>query len=211
MRAFYLLALAATLAQASIQEHFTAPKDLDSWSTDKLQDYLSDYGLTSPATTHKQLLQLAKAKNDQLAKAAASVQDAVTSAASSAASEASSATYALSHKLNDATDYIFSVWEDSDLAEWLETHGIKDKPASRNGLLAAVREDYVTTVDHIYDGWTDSTIGKWLADHGVTPKDPKRKDLLEQMQDHFYTAEDKVYSAWDDAKIRAWLAENDAQ
>ncbi|BEJ12130.1 hypothetical protein CspHIS471_0205900 [Cutaneotrichosporon sp. HIS471] len=191
---------------------------VDAWDESQLREWLLEQGIISPASKPEQLRILAKHKVSRLSSAVfggptdhakASVESAA-SEVSSHASAAAGMTYNwASGKLDDTRDYVFSKWDNSDLEDWLEVHGvIKPNPVSRNGLLAAVREAYTKTLTPIYDSWETSTIRQWLIDHHVVPTPKSRRDeLLEMMRENYYGASDKVYTAWDDNKLRKWLVD----
>lgn len=155
----------------------------------------------------------AESAASEISKSAQSAANWGSKSASSAHSQASAAAASAYNwatgKLDDSKDYVFSKWDDSDLEDWLEVHGyVKPKPASRNALLAAVRDAYSKTVGPVYNAWDQSTIHHWLVDHHVVaPTETKRDKLLELMKENYYSDSDKVYTRWEESKMRDWLVD----
>lgn len=114
------------------------------------------------------------------------------------------------HELDDAKDYVYSAWDESQLHAWIVEHHVLPAPAptGKAALLAAVSKAYTSTTGAVYESWSDSTLREWLAEHGVVPPSNKREDLLKTIKDAYYDTKDKVYTAWDDATKRNWLVDN---
>lgn len=86
----------------------------------------------------------------------------ISSGASGASKSASSiyaqATAQVNKQLDDASDYVFSSWDDNQLRDWLVEHKvIKSKTeARRDELLSYARDSYTATVNAPYEAFSDS-------------------------------------------------------
>jgi len=88
---------------------------------------------------------------------------------------------------------------------------IKSKQqATRDELLAKMRDAYASTTTPVWKAWSDSYLHQWLVDRGYIKSDfaKKRDDLVAYMQSYYYDVEDKVYSNWSDKELKAWLVEH---
>ncbi|KAI0790990.1 hypothetical protein C8Q75DRAFT_758816 [Abortiporus biennis] len=112
-------------------------------------------------------------------------------------------------KLEDSKDYVYSTWDDNQLRSYLVQKGvIKSKQqATRDELLAKMKETYVKTASPVWQAWSDSYIRDWLVDHGVVKTDTQktRDQLVADMNNYYYDTKDYVYSTWSDNQIRSWL------
>jgi hypothetical protein len=200
----------------------TTDSVIEGWSDSQVREYLVDHGIISPASTHEQLVLLAKHKAADLRSAvgrasgpeasAASLASQASTAAHSAASAVqsgvrSAASYA-ARSLDDARDYVFSDWSDSDLTGWLRVHDVlpSPQPTARHDLLRYVRDAYTKLSTPVYKAWSNSYLHEWLEENGiVSPPQTAREKLLELMEENYYDAKDKVYTNWKEATIRQWL------
>lgn len=105
---------------------------------------------------------------------------------SSFATKATDATYGT---FDEAEDYVYSTWNDNQLRSWLEQHGyIKTKQqATRDEMLAKMKEVYASATDPIYSAWSDSYMRKWLIDHNIMSEPPtQREKLINSMNEYYY-------------------------
>jgi hypothetical protein len=99
------------------------------------------------------------------------------------------ATNAAHDTFDETKDYVYSTWNDNQLRSWLEQHGyIKTKQqASRDEMLARMKEVYASTTDPIYSAWSDSYMRKWLIEHNVMSEPPtQREKLINTMNEYYY-------------------------
>jgi len=140
---------------------------------------------------------------------AASLSDEAYKSASSAYAQA---TQFANKKLDDTKDYVYSTWDDNQLRAYLEDKGvIKTKSqATRDELLAKVKEVYVSATDPVYHAWNDSYMKQWLVAHGIIRSDAqkKRDEYVALLKKYYYTPQDKVWSSWSDSQLKAWLVKN---
>jgi hypothetical protein len=144
--------------------------------------------------------------------ASASASSAAVEASRSAASAYATASAFTSRKMNDATDYVYSSWDDNQLRTYLENKGvIKPKQqATRDELLTRMKSTFSTTTDPAYNAWSNSYMRQWLIAHGIikSDHDAKRDYYLEQLKTYYYTPQDKVWNTWSDSDTKAWLVKN---
>jgi len=105
-------------------------------------------------------------------------------------------------------DWLYSTWSESDLKEWLDTHGIPaPQPTTRDKLIASVRRNSrvaslkasdaaasasasaanaaQTLSDKLLDSWSDSQIKEWADENGIkVPQGSKRNELLAIARKH---------------------------
>ncbi|KAK9353103.1 hypothetical protein V1523DRAFT_412097 [Lipomyces doorenjongii] len=168
------------------EETYTNVKDwiFDSWSESVLKKFLDEHHFgSSAAATKDALLKKVKDNYDYIAKSAKS-------------------------KSNDASDWLFDAWSDSDLADWLVSHGYNvPKKHTRKDLIrlikkysyeAAQRATYAKdraqivfnnlhenildatgqVKDSAFDSWSESDLKRWLDEHGIPVPQPSKKDEL---------------------------------
>jgi len=118
-------------------------------------------------------------------------------------------------------NWLYSTWSESDLKEWLDTHGIPaPQPTTRDKLVASVRRNSrlaslrasdlaasasksaaaaaETLSDKLLDSWTDSQIKAWADKNGIkVPQGSKRQELLAIARKHRaqLTGDNVSYSA----------------
>jgi len=118
-------------------------------------------------------------------------------------------------------NWLYSTWSESDLKEWLDTHGIPaPQPTTRDKLIASVRRNSriaslkasdlaasasksaaaasQTLSDKLLDSWTDSQIKAWADKNGIkVPQGSKRQELLAIARKHRaqLTGDNVSYSA----------------
>ncbi|KAL4253753.1 hypothetical protein ABKN59_002957 [Abortiporus biennis] len=197
----------------------------DSWDESRLREFLLEQGVVEPSGTREQLVLLAKQRYDALSSVASSYSASVSSLASQASgtvygdtkSQASKsvvsyyaqATDDARRKLEDSKDYVYSTWDDNQLRSYLVQKGvIKSKQqATRDELLAKMKETYVKAASPVWQAWSDSYIREWLVDHGVVKTDTQktRDQLVADMNNYYYDTKDYVYSTWSDNQLRSWL------
>jgi hypothetical protein len=118
-------------------------------------------------------------------------------------------------------NWLYETWSESDLKEWLDTHGIPaPQPTTRDKLIASVRRNArvaslrmadaqasasksaadatQTLSDKLLDSWTDSQIKEWADKKGIkVPQGSKRNELLAIARKHRaqLTGDNASYSA----------------
>ncbi|KAF8858075.1 meiotic sister chromatid recombination protein-like protein Ish1/Msc1 [Acephala macrosclerotiorum] len=118
-------------------------------------------------------------------------------------------------------NWLYASWSESDLKEWLDTHGIPaPQPTTRDKLIASVRRsarvaslkmadmqasasksasDAARTLsDKLLDSWSDSQIKEWADKNGIkVPQGSKRNELLAIARKHRaqLTGDNASYSA----------------
>jgi len=105
-------------------------------------------------------------------------------------------------------NWLYETWSESDLKEWLDTHGIPaPQPSTRDKLIASVRRnarltslqmaEYQASVsksaastvqtlsDKMLESWSDSQILQWADENGIrVPQGSKRNELLAIARKH---------------------------
>jgi hypothetical protein len=122
----------------------------------------------------------------QATKSASSLSSQASASVSSFATRATDATY---EGFDETKDYVYSTWNDNQLRSWLEHHGyIKTKQqATRDEMLAKMKEAYASATDPIYHAWSDSYMRKWLIEHNVMSEPPtQREKLMNAMNEYYY-------------------------
>jgi hypothetical protein len=118
-------------------------------------------------------------------------------------------------------NWLYETWSESDLKEWLDTHGIPaPQPTTRDKLVASVRRNAriaslkladtqasasksaaaaaQTLSDKLLDSWSDSQIKEWADKNGIkVPQGSKRNELLAIARKHRaqLTGDNVSYSA----------------
>jgi hypothetical protein len=124
-------------------------------------------------------------------------------------------------------NWLYETWSESDLKEWLDTHGIPaPQPTTRDKLIASVRRNAriaslkladvqasasksaadatQTLSDKLLDSWSDSQIKEWADKNGIkVPQGSKRNELLAIARKHRaqLTGENVSYSAKSAASV----------
>ncbi|RKF73688.1 Stress response protein ish1 [Golovinomyces cichoracearum] len=105
----------------------------DTWSTDKLKEYLASSGNKAS----EQISKKAGATRDQLLSAA---QDSYTTASKSSGSAYASVTSYLAQQTDAAKDSVFDSWSESELKNYLDSYGVPvPQGSTRNSLIAWAR------------------------------------------------------------------------
>ncbi|PSS20037.1 hypothetical protein M430DRAFT_18219 [Amorphotheca resinae ATCC 22711] len=105
-------------------------------------------------------------------------------------------------------DWLYETWSESELKEWLDTHGVPvPQPTSRDKLIASVRRnsriaslrladmkasasksaaDTIETLsDALLDSWSDSQLKEWADKNGIkVPQGSKRNELIAIARKH---------------------------
>lgn len=150
-----------------------------SWTESTLKAFLDKHGIPSPQPrTRDSLLKVARENYQSIA---------------TKAGENTPSLY--------PGNWLYETWSESDLKEWLDTHGFPaPQPTSRDKLIASVRRNarlasnraadasaaasasaaaasnYLS--DALLDAWSDSQIKEWLDKNGVkVPQGSKRNEL----------------------------------
>ena len=140
-------------------------------------------------------------------------------------------------------DWILDTWSDSQLAAFLDRHGIPvPQPRKRDTLLAKARENYDAVAkklgeasaypgNWLYEAWSDSELKNWLDTHGFPAPQPSTRDKLiasvrrnsrlaylksqEQMasasasaQAAYATLTDKIIDAWGESDLKSFADRN---
>ncbi|KAK9465650.1 hypothetical protein V1512DRAFT_265537 [Lipomyces arxii] len=171
------------------EETHTHIKDwiFDSWSDSALKRFLDEHQFgASAATTRDALLKKIKANYDHIAKNAKNAKS----------------------ETQEASSWLFNAWSDSELADWLTSHGY-DVPrnSDRNTLISLIKKysyqasnqavgaknsaqavfqkmnaemlDTTGAVkDTVFDTWSESQLKLFLDKHGVPVPQPTKKDKL---------------------------------
>jgi hypothetical protein len=148
----------------SAQKTFSSIRQdsFDAWDESALRSWLLEQGVVAPKDKKEELVLLAKQRYKSYLDAGKRwnkwATDSVSSAASTASSYAAAATNEVSRNLNDATDYVYSSWDDNRIRGYLEGKGVlKTKEEKRRDeLLAMMREHYAKVADPAWDAWSTS-------------------------------------------------------
>jgi O-methyltransferase involved in polyketide biosynthesis len=112
-------------------------------------------------------------------------------ATQSVSSAAAKATDNVKETLNDATDYVYSTWDDNQLRSYLEQHGYIRTHAqvTRDEMLAKMRDTYASAADPVWSAWSDSYMRKWLIERGLVSEPPTtREKLVGSMNQYYYNS-----------------------
>jgi hypothetical protein len=73
---------------------------------------------------------------------------------------AAQATREAARMLDDAKDYVYSTWDDSQLEAYLRDKGVltEKTTSTRQELLAKMQDAYAKTADPVWEAWSDSYI-----------------------------------------------------
>jgi hypothetical protein len=150
---------------------------LDSWSDSQLKAFCDKHGIPVPQP-HK--------RDTLLQKARSNYETVATKLGETAAYPG---------------DWLYQTWSDSDLKEWLDSHGYPaPQPSTRDSLIAAVRRNsrsaslkaqelassasasaaaaYQTVTDQLIDSWSESDLKEFLDKNGVqVPQGTKANEL----------------------------------
>jgi hypothetical protein len=117
----------------------------------------------------------------------------------------------MAHYYYNTKDKIYSSWSDSDLHQWLVSHGVikSDAQIKRDKLEKLVESNYSGAQDTIWSAWSESQMRDWLIDHGYLRTDAQktRDELVKIMNAKYENAASKTaaYLVWPDARLRAYL------
>lgn len=143
-----------------------------SWSDSQLRQYLLDQGVISPSSKREELVQLAREYGLEASKSVSSTYARATAAAGDAAHTVESAAhYAvvtapaeaydyLSDQFDNARDFVYSSWTDSDLHNWAVEHDLvkSEQRKRRDEYLDLIRKPYNDAANNVYDTWSDSRL-----------------------------------------------------
>ncbi|UZP35663.1 hypothetical protein NXS19_003479 [Fusarium pseudograminearum] len=152
---------------------------LDTWTESQLKAFADKHGIPAPQPRQRDTL-LQKARS-------------------------SSSYEAIAKKANQASSYpgnwLYETWSESDLKEWLDTHGFPaPQPMTRDKLIASVRRNsrlaylkaqdqaasatasaqgaYATLTDMIIDAWSESQLKEFCDKNGIAvPQGTKANEL----------------------------------
>lgn len=168
------------------EEGYTNVKDwiLDTWTDSQLKAFCDHHGIPVPQPR----------KRDTLLTKARSSYETVAQKAGEAAAYPG--------------DWLYSTWTESDLKEWLDTHGFPaPQPSTRDKLIAAVRRNshlaalksqeqvasatksaqaaYATLTDMVIDAWSESQLKEFCDSHGIpVPQNTKQDELRKLVRKH---------------------------
>ncbi|KAM5370854.1 hypothetical protein ACJA88_009925 [Fusarium oxysporum] len=157
---------------------------LDTWTESQLKAFADKHGIPVPQPRHRDtLLQKARSSYETVAK-----------------------------KANQASSYpgnwLYETWSESDLKEWLDTHGFPaPQPMTRDKLIASVRRNsrlaylkaqdqaasatasaqgaYATLTDMIIDAWSESQLKEFCDKNGIAvPQGTKANELRALVRKH---------------------------
>ncbi|KAK6205990.1 hypothetical protein LQW54_008055 [Pestalotiopsis sp. IQ-011] len=168
------------------QNAWTSTKDwiLDSWTDSQLKAFADKHGIPVPQPRKRDtLLQKTRSSYESVAK-----------------------------KLGETAAYpgnwLYENWSESDLKEWLDTHGVPaPQPSSRDKLIASVRRNsrlaylraqdqaasasasanaaYATLTDKIIDAWGESQLKEFADKNGIpVPQGSKVNELRALVRKH---------------------------
>ncbi|RYP91550.1 hypothetical protein DL770_002330 [Monosporascus sp. CRB-9-2] len=157
---------------------------LDTWSDSTLKAFADRHGIPVPQPrTRDTLLQKVRENYDTVAKKAGET-----------------ASY--------PGDWLYETWSESDLKEWLDTHGFPaPQPSTRDKLIASVRRNsrlaylkaqdqqasasakanaaYATLTDKIIDAWSESQLKEFADKNGISvPQGTKTNELRALVRRH---------------------------
>lgn len=105
-------------------------------------------------------------EKDQASKSATSLYSKASNTASSVAGQASNTVSSVAAQasesavraLDDSKDYVYSTWDDNRLRSYLEEKGVIEtkQQATRDQLLAYMRDSYAKVSNPVWDAWSDS-------------------------------------------------------
>lgn len=95
----------------------------------------------------------------------------------------------------EASDYVWSTWNDSELHDYAVSKGLlsdSDPTPARKDLITLVSDSYNNVSNNAYDTWSDSRMRYWLAKHGVVKakEASTRDELVDLMSRSYYGAKD---------------------
>ncbi|KAF4464398.1 hypothetical protein FALBO_8770 [Fusarium albosuccineum] len=157
---------------------------LDTWTESQLKAFCDKHGIPAPQPRQRDtLLQKARSSYETIAK-----------------------------KANEASSYpgnwLYESWSESDLKEWLDTHGFPaPQPMTRDKLIASVRRNsrlaylkaqdqaasatasaqgaYATLTDMIIDAWSESQLKEFCDKNGIAvPQGTKSNELRALVRKH---------------------------
>ncbi|KFY38453.1 hypothetical protein V495_06555, partial [Pseudogymnoascus sp. VKM F-4514 (FW-929)] len=148
------------------EDAFSSVKDwiFDSWSDSQLKVFADKHGIPVPQPRKRdQLLQKIRYDYDTVAKKAG-------------------------ESISYPGNWLYETWTESDLKEWLDTHGIPaPQPQTRDKLIASVRRN--------------SRLATLKAQSSMT-------EAQKQAQKAADSISDSIIANWDDSKIKEWADKN---
>jgi len=197
---------------SNAQKSFQNLRDstFESWDESRLREFLLEQGIVEPKGPREKLVLLAKNHYNAYKNAGYSLSSTVTDTVSGWVATGTDTTW---KALDDSKDYVYSTWSDSQMKDYLVSHGVlkSDAQKTRSQYLKMMQEHYATVTDPVWQAWSDSYIRGWLTSKGLIESDhEKNRDYLaEQMKKYYFDPSDKVYNAWSDSELKSWLADHD--
>lgn len=198
--------------EENAENAYTSVQDwiFDSWSESQLKAFADKHGIPVPQPRKRDTLLANIRSNYQTA--ASKIEG--------------------GNSLNYPGNWLYAAWSESDLKDWLDTHGIPaPQPTTRDKLIASVRRNSrlatlkaqaaqksgtasaqaaaASISDSILDSWDDSQIKAWADKNGIkVPHGSKRAELLAIARKHRAqltgdTAEHTAASAYGAATSKA--------
>lgn len=129
--------------------------------------------------------------------------------------------YDTADKWDDAKDWVFNTWSESDLKSFLDKHGIPNpNPRSRDAFLSQARDSYGSVAakasdaaeapgNWVFDSWTDSDLKAWADARGIpVPQGSKRNELVSVVRKSYrdWSLHAQDYAAWATGKVKKGAA-----
>ena len=142
--------------------------------------------------------------------------------------------YSAEERWDDASDWVFNTWGDTELKAFLDKHGIPNpSPRTRDTLLSRARKGYTDLSkkagetaaapgNWLFESWSDSDLKSWADYRGISvPQGSKRNDLIALVrrhlrdfsihaQDYAEYAKQKSFKLANAAKVKAGEAADSA-
>ncbi|KAM5430684.1 hypothetical protein McanMca71_005240 [Microsporum canis] len=168
------LIIALTVSEAVGSRDWFSKAVYNQWHETELERWLSDHDVPYPSPAdRKDLEELVKTNWESY----------VVAPASRTAEE-------VSGSFNDAKEWIFESWSDSQLKAFLDRHGIPcPQPKKRDTLLSTARRNYESIAqtlgqsvnypgNWLYEHWSESELKEYLDSHGFPVPQPTSRDKL---------------------------------
>ncbi|EZG02342.1 hypothetical protein H106_07572 [Trichophyton rubrum CBS 735.88] len=168
------LIIALTVSEAVGSRDWFSKAVYNKWHETELERWLSDHDVPYPSPADRKDLEELVKKNWE---------SYVTEPASKTVEE-------VSDSFNDAEEWIFDSWSDSQLKAFLDRHGIPcPQPKKRDTLLSTARRNYEAIAQKLgqsvnypgnwlYEHWSESELKEYLDSHGYPVPQPTSRDKL---------------------------------
>ncbi|KAJ3798061.1 hypothetical protein GGU11DRAFT_663722, partial [Lentinula aff. detonsa] len=121
------------------------------------------------------------------------------------------------HPLDDTKDYVWSMWDKTQLRKYLVQKGVTgDRTAAgkkRDELITFLKEGYTNAEGSVWEVWiTYHKQREWLASHNLidnrSPIEKSRDEYLDLMRTYYYNHSQRVWDTWSESDMKAWLVED---